>query len=868
MFRLISLGCLLATSLLPGLGLAQNKLPIGNSCYFPRSFFVEPRPFQPTPARESKRETIEQRLLLPLPGLNFQDVPLRLAIDSLRSSSGINIVFDARPIEEAGINLDCPVTLRVKDISLKSALKLLLEKARLTYQIKHQTLYITVKEDDLHRLNAKIEGDLLEQMEPVAYDNITLLAAIQDITARTGFEFEFDTKALTNAGLSIGAPVKLRASHLSARSVLRLILDQNSMDYLPKAGRIIITSKEKLATEMVQRSYPIGDLLLSISVNTDEEYERFEALQKIIRYAVAPKSWRQIDPTNGENAGGEARLSVGCGDEGLTLEVQQNRFNHSRIELLLCLMRHTIPTHTVAEIRPFRIRKSAMGNVQTSLGMTFQENPDGSSPTGTTYTCLSPKQLRKFVEAACTEKGTTFGKAVTQTFASDTPVSSEHPLREEFVTGFETVIRSGKGCCVPKKEAFEFGKRSEIRFTGQPKNGNALIDFTWKTVEVAERRPFPVTIRVPQTTQGTLEFVDEQHILTKPRFRGATIEGLVSVPTGTTLVAIAPVRAVTQQKEKKEGLQTISWRPLTREELQTDKETTDYVGVLITVKKVGREGYSTKFLEDAGFFDQAEQADNGCPEEEAAVSEAPCVRGNVRFDVKGEDEKSEPLAPSVSYPGSSWMWIPPSANIPTPVWIADGITERITTEPDVSKTPIKGPLKGGETPKCDDPPDLATILRALPTPSRAVPYLYEESRDDYDYVIEVVNHQVFPPRFYPLVGPAQLCTCHYKCTVYYTETIEASFPFPFQTKRRTSEVVYIDRDHLHLVGAKPEAVPRPKSTPKPEIELPKEPEVRQEWMRFFPEPYVPGSCSHEFPRMGSFGLSGRPFRLAIGLKGL
>ena len=42
-----------------------------------------------------------------------------------------------------------------------------------------------------------------------------------------------------------------------------------------------------------------------------------------------------------------------------------------------------------------------------------------------------------------------------------------------------------------------------------------------------------------------------------------------------------------------------------------------------------------------------------------------------------------------------------------------------------------------------------------------------------------------------VAGPAQLHHCHWKCTVCYTETDAA------RTRRRV-EVVYIDRDHLHL----------------------------------------------------------------------
>jgi protein involved in polysaccharide export with SLBB domain len=81
--------------------------------------------------------------------------------------------------------------------------------------------------------------------------------------------------------------------------------------------------------------------------------------------------------------------------------------------------------------------------------------------------------------------------------------------------------------------------------------------------------------------------------------------------------------------------------------------------------------------------------------------------------------------------------------------------------------------------------------------TRGVTYFYEERRDDIDYRVEKVVDLVKPPRFYPLVGPAQLHLCRWRVTVFYTETIEASYPFPFQVKRRRSEVVYIDTDHLH-----------------------------------------------------------------------
>ena len=43
---------------------------------------------------------------------------------------------------------------------------------------------------------------------------------------------------------------------------------------------------------------------------------------------------------------------------------------------------------------------------------------------------------------------------------------------------------------------------------------------------------------------------------------------------------------------------------------------------------------------------------------------------------------------------------------------------------------------------------------------------------------EQIADYVDPPRFYPLIGPAQLHHCHYKCTVYFTEITHVGWPVP------------------------------------------------------------------------------------------
>jgi hypothetical protein len=142
--------------------------------------------------------------------------------------------------------------------------------------------------------------------------------------------------------------------------------------------------------------------------------------------------------------------------------------------------------------------------------------------------------------------------------------------------------------------------------------------------------------------------------------------------------------------------------------------------------------------------------------------------------------------------------------VPVPPWVADHIEERLKYKND-NRTPVLPPIPAGYRPLCEDPPDRAEILRTMPKIARGVPFFYEEHRDDIEFTVEKLVDRVDPPRFFPLIGPAQLHHCHWKCTIYYTETVESGYPFPFQVKKRRSEVVYIDKDHLHLCVTSPDA---------------------------------------------------------------
>lgn len=95
-----------------------------------------------------------------------------------------------------------------------------------------------------------------------------------------------------------------------------------------------------------------------------------------------------------------------------------------------------------------------------------------------------------------------------------------------------------------------------------------------------------------------------------------------------------------------------------------------------------------------------------------------------------------------------------------------------------------------------DAPDEGEVLRAMVPVPRSIPGVVEVFRDNIQIVTERMIQHADPPRVYPGVGEAKLVHCHWKVTVYYSEIVQYSYPYPERRTRPATEVVYIDKDYL------------------------------------------------------------------------
>ncbi|MDP7019120.1 MAG: hypothetical protein QGG36_25205 [Pirellulaceae bacterium] len=121
-----------------------------------------------------------------------------------------------------------------------------------------------------------------------------------------------------------------------------------------------------------------------------------------------------------------------------------------------------------------------------------------------------------------------------------------------------------------------------------------------------------------------------------------------------------------------------------------------------------------------------------------------------------------------------------------------------------ARVPILGPVTAGGAPVALDPPSDDEVMRAFEKANPiqgGLPFFHEVQINNVRIVKDKIADYMDPPRFYPLVGPAQLHHAHYKCTIYYSKITHVGWPLPHTLSDEAEmEVIYIDHNHLHIVG--------------------------------------------------------------------
>jgi hypothetical protein len=142
-----------------------------------------------------------------------------------------------------------------------------------------------------------------------------------------------------------------------------------------------------------------------------------------------------------------------------------------------------------------------------------------------------------------------------------------------------------------------------------------------------------------------------------------------------------------------------------------------------------------------------------------------------------------------------WQTLPP---VPVPSYYSQRMEDKLWEDERYNRVPVLDPVEGENAPIfCADMPSEDQVIRALPdSPAGGFAFFQETQWNNVRIVVEPIVDRLDECKVYPLVGPARLHHCHYKCTVFFDKTIISSWPIPFSHTDATEEVVYIDHNHL------------------------------------------------------------------------
>lgn len=152
------------------------------------------------------------RALDSLVSLEFDETPLKEVAAQISKQHRINVLFKESALDAVGLGPGTPVTFSVKNIKLRSALRLMLSDIELTYHISDGVLWISTPED--------AEENLITRAYPV-FDVVDAASPSSEFTGEAPFS-NYDYHSLTELMMTtlvpttwdeVGGPASIAVMH-------------------------------------------------------------------------------------------------------------------------------------------------------------------------------------------------------------------------------------------------------------------------------------------------------------------------------------------------------------------------------------------------------------------------------------------------------------------------------------------------------------------------------------------------------------------------------------------------------------------------------------------------------------------------------
>lgn len=280
------------------------------------------------PARSEREVEIEQKLKTPV-SVRFTNAPLSVVLEHLAQLAQVNLFIDPQGLQEEGISSDSPVTINLqRDISLKSALHLILQPMHLDYVIKDEVLKITSEQyraGTLYTMTYNVADLVIPIPNFVPNARMGMSGAYNEGVGRVGFG-----GSGTFGGAAPPLGVFGDTSQTQGKSVSAGVLAAMGQGGGMMGGQMGGTGSN---TNMPTGFGPGG---LGGGSQAD-----FDSLIELITSTIAPESWSDV--------GGEGSISEY--ENNLTLVVSQTQEVHEDIVDLLEQLRRLQDLQVTIEVR-------------------------------------------------------------------------------------------------------------------------------------------------------------------------------------------------------------------------------------------------------------------------------------------------------------------------------------------------------------------------------------------------------------------------------------------------------------------------------------------------------------------------------------
>lgn len=307
-------------------GLAQTAVqPLGR-----RSTESNAAASQPAsqPVESAANRELTKKLSGRLPDLTFQQVAWTDVMKRIHDLTGIQFEFDWKGLESVGIRGETPVTIRLQNLAVATALYRVIAaaatKRTVVWKLNNGVVTITVAPKPV-----AMQERINRALPHLHFDQVSFRDVIDFLRDVSGFEIIVDWKAIKAAGVDPDVPITTDTNNITFADALATVLasagaHRAKLGYRLDQDVITVSTVEQLPKQLVVQVYNIRDLSASST----------QLIETIID-SIDPHSWKLRG-----GATGDIREEKG------QLVVTQTPVNQHAIALLLENLRQLMKSGT------------------------------------------------------------------------------------------------------------------------------------------------------------------------------------------------------------------------------------------------------------------------------------------------------------------------------------------------------------------------------------------------------------------------------------------------------------------------------------------------------------------------------------------